>query len=231
MRAHTVREAAAVVDCVEAWQQIYLDTLGRRLVYVGDEYYLLAERPFPASDAYDDFAMHEDGVGMARTLERELFGEKADATGKQEGFFAWADAVGIHRRRLRALPREPGHGRPAAAGATSTAGTGGDPHRARTARGCSSRCVRRLDRDDVRLVPVDNQFFGGTTAVTGLLVGEDLARVAGRPARGSPLPAARRVPLQRPLPRRHRARGPPPAGRDHRHRRPRAPRRTRADRA
>jgi hypothetical protein len=28
----------------------------------------------------------------------------------------------------------------------------------------------------VRLVPVDNRFFGGTTGVTGLLVGEDLAR-------------------------------------------------------
>jgi hypothetical protein len=25
-------------------------------------------------------------------------------------------------------------------------------------------------------VPVDNEFFGGTTGVTGLLVGEDLAR-------------------------------------------------------
>src|SRR5687767_3074273 len=94
MRAHTVAEAAAVVDCVEAWQQIYLDTLGRRLVYVGDEYYLLAERPFPGVDAYDDFAMHEDGVGMARTLEEELFGQKPDATGKQAGFFAWADASG-----------------------------------------------------------------------------------------------------------------------------------------
>src|SRR5688572_28545666 len=74
MRAHTVAEAAAVVDCVEAWQQIYLDTLGRRLVYVGDEYYLIAERPFPVPEAYDDFAMHEDGVGMARMLEEELFG-------------------------------------------------------------------------------------------------------------------------------------------------------------
>jgi NifB/MoaA-like Fe-S oxidoreductase len=36
--------------------------------------------------------------------------------------------------------------------------------------------VERLGRDDVRVVPVDNRFFGGTTAVTGLLVGEDLAR-------------------------------------------------------
>jgi NifB/MoaA-like Fe-S oxidoreductase len=36
--------------------------------------------------------------------------------------------------------------------------------------------LERLGRDDVRVVPVDNRFFGGTTAVTGLLVGEDLAR-------------------------------------------------------
>ncbi len=36
--------------------------------------------------------------------------------------------------------------------------------------------VACLDRDDVRVVPVDNTFFGGTTGVTGLLVGEDLAR-------------------------------------------------------
>ena len=35
----------------------------------------------------------------------------------------------------------------------------------------------RLGRHDVRVVPVRNDFFGGTTAVTGLLVGADLARV------------------------------------------------------
>jgi len=37
--------------------------------------------------------------------------------------------------------------------------------------------VASLDRRDVRVLPVANQFFGGTTSVTGLLVGEDLARV------------------------------------------------------
>jgi hypothetical protein len=43
--------------------------------------------------------------------------------------------------------------------------------------------LARLGRDDVRLVPVDNRFFGGTTGVTGLLVGEDLARtLADEPA-------------------------------------------------
>ena len=33
-----------------------------------------------------------------------------------------------------------------------------------------------LGRDDVQVVPVENRFFGGTTAVAGLLVGEDIAR-------------------------------------------------------
>jgi NifB/MoaA-like Fe-S oxidoreductase len=36
--------------------------------------------------------------------------------------------------------------------------------------------VAGLGRDDVRLVPVENRFFGGNIGVTGLLVGEDLAR-------------------------------------------------------
>ena len=33
-----------------------------------------------------------------------------------------------------------------------------------------------LGRDDVRVVEVPNEFFGGNTGVTGLMVGADLAR-------------------------------------------------------
>ena len=43
--------------------------------------------------------------------------------------------------------------------------------------------VAGLGRDDVRIVPVANTYFGGNVAVTGLMVGEDLARVlAAEPA-------------------------------------------------
>src|SRR5207302_6708346 len=34
-----------------------------------------------------------------------------------------------------------------------------------------------VGRDDVRVLPVRNEFFGGNIGVTGLLVGEDIARV------------------------------------------------------
>jgi NifB/MoaA-like Fe-S oxidoreductase len=37
--------------------------------------------------------------------------------------------------------------------------------------------LRQLGRDDVRVLPVRNEFFGGNIGVTGLLVGEDIARV------------------------------------------------------
>ena len=43
--------------------------------------------------------------------------------------------------------------------------------------------VAGLGRDDVRIVPVANTYFGGNVAVTGLMVGEDVARaLAAEPA-------------------------------------------------
>src|SRR5687767_10502142 len=89
MRPHTTAEAEAVVDAVHDWQDVYLRVLGRRLAFAADEYYLLAGRPFPDADAYEGFAMHEDGIGMARTFELELTGRSDTAVGPQSGFFAW----------------------------------------------------------------------------------------------------------------------------------------------
>jgi putative radical SAM enzyme (TIGR03279 family) len=97
MRVHTRAEAQAVVDIVEIWQARFLGALGRRLVYVSDEYYLLAERPFPPIDAYDGCPQHENGIGMARTFEAEvraaLAGDDLAGTGPRSGFFAWVDGA------------------------------------------------------------------------------------------------------------------------------------------
>ncbi|MEZ5137883.1 MAG: DUF512 domain-containing protein [Acidimicrobiales bacterium] len=77
MRPTTAAEAAAVIDAVEDWQEVYRRVLGRRLVHAADEYYLLAGRPFPPAEAYEGFSMHEDGVGMARSFELEFDGQLA----------------------------------------------------------------------------------------------------------------------------------------------------------
>ncbi len=93
MRPHTTEEAAAVVDLVEQWQQVFQEALGRPVVYLADEYYLLAGRSFPSAESYGAFDMHEDGVGMARNFELEFSGRKADALGTANGFFAWVDGA------------------------------------------------------------------------------------------------------------------------------------------
>ena len=96
-------EAAAVVDAVEDWQDVFRAALGRRMVHAADEYYLMADRPFPDADAYEGFTMHEDGIGMARTFELEFTGAPTDPTGTRRGFFAAVDA-GVRADRLPPNP-------------------------------------------------------------------------------------------------------------------------------
>jgi putative radical SAM enzyme (TIGR03279 family) len=183
MRLHTTDEAHRVVDIVAMWQDIFASTLGRRMVFAADEYYLMTDRPFPPADAYEGFAMHEDGIGMARTFELEFEGRSDHSTGVRSGFFAAVDLpanpaayTGLRARAAQAdgsssvalLPRR------SAPVAVVTGEMG-----ARVI----APLVARLGRDDVRVLAVDNQFFGGNTGVTGLLTGDDVTRVlAAEPA-------------------------------------------------
>lgn len=231
MRPTTQAEAIAVIDCVADWQDVFRTVLGHRLVFASDEYYLLAGRPFPEPETYEGFAMHEDGVGMARTFELEFQGRTTAVTSPQAGFFAWADgapagaryeaagdyaapAEGYRAVRVTgAAPATVGGCGPAAgsaagsaapapvpaAGATVTASAtapvpagsapGGVAVALRPRRNAPiailtgtagaqvlAPLVAEVGRADVRVIAVPNDYFGGTTSVTGLLVGEDLAR-------------------------------------------------------
>jgi putative radical SAM enzyme (TIGR03279 family) len=184
MRFHTVAEAQAVVDIVADWQDVFEATLGKRMVYAADEYYLMAERPFPAAERYDGFPMHEDGIGMARTFEAEFLGRTADATGVRRGFFAAVDAP----------PNPAAYTGLRSAAACGPTADGGAADRATTISLRPRRnapigvltgelgapvitpLIDSLDRDDIRVIPVRNEFFGGNTGVTGLMTGEDIAR-------------------------------------------------------
>jgi putative radical SAM enzyme (TIGR03279 family) len=203
MRPHTLAEAETVVDIVEDWQDVYRTVLGHRLVYAADEYYLLARRPFPTAEAYEGFDMHEDGIGMARTFEAEFHGAADEVTRPQSGFFAWVDgapAEGYRAPRTTGTPcgtsapisavvsdgdtNEPILGSPVRLGPRRPApdapiGVLTAPYGAQVL----APLLAGVDRDDVRIVEVPNRFFGGNIGVTGLMVGEDVARVlADQPA-------------------------------------------------
>jgi putative radical SAM enzyme (TIGR03279 family) len=177
MRPHTTAEAAAVIDAVDAAQEMFLSVLGRRMVFASDEYYLLAGRPFPAAESYEGFAMHEDGVGMAASFALEFAGATQQRT-PTSGFFAAVDgAPATGYRAPRTCDAEPTVqiGRPRSAPVTVLTGEYGAP---------VLRAV--LDEHgygDVEVLAVRNTYFGGTTAVTGLLTGADLqAALADQPA-------------------------------------------------
>jgi putative radical SAM enzyme (TIGR03279 family) len=186
MRLHTSAEAAAVVDLVSAWQETFLDLLGHRLVFAADEYYLMAGRPFPELASYEGMLLHEDGVGMARAFEAAFRGETTDVRRPEAGFFAWSDAAPAPSRITATVA---GYRAPRTSAATASP----QPVQLSPRRGAPVAVLtgtfgaavlgglleelRACAGTDVRLVPVDNRFFGGNVGVTGLMVGEDLQRV------------------------------------------------------
>ncbi|MGD0882262.1 MAG: DUF512 domain-containing protein [Acidimicrobiales bacterium] len=180
MRPHTVEEAAAVCDLVDRWQQTFLSAIGRRMVFAADEYYLMAERPFPAAATYEGFPQHENGLGMARAFEAAFGGDEHAALGVRPGFFAAVDGAPASGYRA---PRAPG---------ASGAATGpGDEIAAPIAiltgeygARVLAPLIGSLGRDDIRLVPVANDFFGGNIGVSGLLTGTDLTTVLAQEPEG-----------------------------------------------
>ncbi len=189
MRPHTTAEAARVVEIVADWQEVFLTALGRRMVFAADEYYLLAAAAFPPPASYEGFPMHEDGIGMARTFELEFAGVADGPTGVQAGFFSWVD--GAPAEGYRAVRNPAGDtGLRSAGPSTTTAlrlmarrdapvGILTGPYGASVL----GPLVAGLGRDDVRIVTVANEFFGGNTAVAGLMVAADVGRtLADEPA-------------------------------------------------
>ncbi|MBO4780410.1 MAG: DUF512 domain-containing protein, partial [Selenomonadaceae bacterium] len=63
--------AAKVIAQVEAFQKKLRAKSGRTFVYLGDEFYFLAEKDFPPVDFYDDFPQIENGIGMTRNFIEE----------------------------------------------------------------------------------------------------------------------------------------------------------------
>ncbi len=200
MRVHAPGEAEAVVAACERWQARFLDVLGRRMVFIADEYYLMAGAPFPGFEEYEGFPQHENGIGMARMFEAEVTAALAGvpvgadagsgAVPHRGGFFAWVDGA----------PPD-GYRSPRRTGAVSLAVDGDGPS---VPSSSPAPDVALLTGEygarvlapmlpalseaagaEVRSLPVPNRLFGGNIAVTGLMTGADLGPVLAEAPVGS----------------------------------------------
>jgi hypothetical protein len=183
------------MDVIDRWQAVFVDVLGRRMVFAADEYYLMAGAPFPAFDEYEGFPQHENGIGMARMFEAEVHAALAGVPLEGEanagevphrgGFFAWVDGAPPDGYRS---PRRTGAVSLAIGGAGASSSTSAEVALLTGEYGARVLApmlpaLSEAAETWVRALPVPNRLFGGNIAVTGLMTGADLAPVlAGSPA-------------------------------------------------
>ncbi|PWB68647.1 hypothetical protein C3F09_11275 [candidate division GN15 bacterium] len=81
LRTYTADEAAAIIDYIELRQKETLKHIGTRFVWAADEFYVIADRPFPSRGSYEEMNQFENGVGMAREFVT-MFNRRRNRLGK-----------------------------------------------------------------------------------------------------------------------------------------------------
>ncbi|MGZ3598367.1 MAG: DUF512 domain-containing protein, partial [Ktedonobacterales bacterium] len=148
MRPYTLDESRAVMARVAPWQEqfsIEHGAHGMPFVYLSDEWYYVTSDPFPPARHYGGYAQIENGVGMTRKL--------LDDWRTAKHTIATSDTRSVDQPRRIAI-------------VTSK---------------MAEPIMRRLVHDihqisglAVRLLPVENTFFGPLVTVAGLLCGQDI---------------------------------------------------------
>jgi len=69
--------AHEVIDQVAGWQKEARERLGFSFIYLSDEFYLMAERPFPPAASYDGFWQIDNAIGLTTRL-RDGWAETLD---------------------------------------------------------------------------------------------------------------------------------------------------------
>ena len=155
------RESASqVVEQVEAWQRDLLSRYGSRVVYLADEFYLLAERTLPTYESYEDIPQIENGEGMESSYVHETLEALSDIE-KEKSY------VYKHAGSPKENPGKRANNQKLISIATGTLFYPIMEELARTVE-------NRMKNVRLKVYPVENSFFGGRVSVTGLLTGRDL---------------------------------------------------------
>ncbi len=68
LEAYTQQSATVQLDILLSYGELFLKKYNQRLVFPSDEWFLLAGRPLPSYEFYEDFWQLENGVGMWRMM-------------------------------------------------------------------------------------------------------------------------------------------------------------------
>jgi NifB/MoaA-like Fe-S oxidoreductase len=162
MRAHRPEEARVVVALAERYQNVSFELLGRVSVFASDEFYLVAGMTPPLATSFDSLDQAENGIGLvAAFIESFSGGPAMEKLGT--GFFQSVDGAPAWGYRAdRGQSEEPG----VASDVLVVTGEYAAP----VLRGLFAA----HGYDDVEVLAVKNNYFGGNVKVAGLLTGSDL---------------------------------------------------------
>jgi NifB/MoaA-like Fe-S oxidoreductase len=162
MRSHTKGEAQIVVALAERFQALTLEILGRVSVFASDEFYLVAGQTPPSATKFESLDQAENGIGLVAAFVQS-FVDRTYMEKLGTGFFQSVDgAPALGYRAPKGVDTEPRHGDDVLVVTGEYA----------------APILRTMFDDhgfgDVRILAVENRFFGGNIKVAGLLTGQDL---------------------------------------------------------
>jgi len=140
-----------VISQVGTWQKRLLKEKGSRVVYIADEFYIMAGLAMPGYDEYEDFPQIENGVGLIAKFRYEFLErlDELDAPGNKKNIIKGPK----HRRKISIATGVSAYGH-----ITELVGMLAD----------------RFEKADIHVYDIKNDFFGENVTVTGLLTGRDL---------------------------------------------------------
>ena len=147
----TKEEAEEIIDLIEGYQKECYEKFGLHFIHASDEWYILAERPFPEEERYDGYIQLENGVGMMRLLVTEF----------EEAWHKLLADKGACEK-LEQIER------------SVTIATGRLPYP--TLAKFAKKITERFPKISVHVAAIRNDFFGETITVSGLVTGQDLCK-------------------------------------------------------
>ncbi len=147
LRTYNHKEAEEVIEQIENWQKKIKQKYGENFLYAADEFYLLADLDIPNYDHYNEFPQLENGVGLTR-LFRDHYYDIKDK---------YIDKIyeNEQQKKFHLI--------------TSVLG---------------KKAIKPVIKDmndsfnsiNINIEAIENNFFGPTVTVTGLLTAQDIEK-------------------------------------------------------
>jgi len=147
LRTYNKDEAINIINQVKNWQEKIKEIFGENFIYLSDEFYLLADKKIPDYEHYNDFPQLENGVGLTRLFRDNYYNIKDEYIDN------------INKREKEEVYYL----------LTSVLGE-------KAIRPIIEDIKDSLNNININIEAIENNFFGETVTVTGLLTAQDIER-------------------------------------------------------